>query len=93
MAVPAALSELLGPRTGRIQLPLQVYSSGNGPRRVFDLDDEAERRELYELVLTEGEIEDVVRFLNAQELRRVWLMLWLPEHVRSAWRPLLAAAA
>jgi hypothetical protein len=91
--VPAALSDLHGPRTGPVQLPLQVYSSGHGPRRVFNLDDEAERRELYELVLTEGELEDVVRYLNPQELLRLWPGLWIPEHVRSAWRPLLVPAA
>ena len=93
MAVPVSLSDLRGPRTGRVQLPLQVYSSGQGPSRVFDLADDAERREVYEMVLTEGELQDVIDYLHPEELRRVWLNLWLPDHVRTAWFPLLEEAA
>jgi hypothetical protein len=93
VAVPKHFSELQGPLDGLVHLPLRVYSSGHGPDRVFDLGDDAERIELYELVLTEGEIQDVVAYLHPGELRRVWPRLWLPEHVRKAWRTMLPVAA
>ncbi len=92
VSVPADLSALRGPLTGRVRLPLQVYSSGQGTERAFDLAEEAERIELYQIVLTDGRLEDVCRFLNAKELRRLWPRLWLAEHVRRAWQPLLAVA-
>lgn len=93
VALPEHFSELQGPLDGLVRLPLRVYSSGHGPGRIFDLGDDAERIELYELVLTEGEIQDVVAYLHPGELRRVWPRLWLPEHVREAWRTMLSVAA
>lgn len=89
VSVPADLSALQGPVAGRVRLPLQVYSSGLGPKRVFDLAIVAERIEVYQIVLTDGRLQDVRRFLNAEELRR----LWLAEHVRRAWQPLVVVAA
>jgi hypothetical protein len=93
VAVSLDLAELRGSLTGMVRLPLQVYSSGAGPRRVFDLADEAERIELYQIVLTDGRTEDVCAYLNEHELRRLWPRLWLPPHVRRAWHPHLGAAA
>lgn len=72
-----------------VRLPLAVYSSGTGPDHAFDLDDEAERRGFYELVLTEGRVEDVCRYLDLAELMRLWPTLFVPEHVRREWEPRL----
>ena len=47
---------------------------------------------LYEVVLTEGTVNDVRSYVNATELLRLWSVLWLSPHVRRAWEPLIAAA-
>lgn len=93
VAVPDRMQELRGPLTGSVHLPLTVYSSGLGPGREFDLSEESARIELYQIVLTEGRVEDVCALVDAVELRRLWSRLWLPDHVRSAWEPMLAVAA
>lgn len=89
VAVPADLRSLRGELGGVVRLPLTVYSSGTGPDYAFDLADEAERRSFYELVLTEGHVEDVCRYLDLAELVRLWPTLFLPAHVRRAWEPRL----
>lgn len=93
VAVPDDLSALHGPTTGRVRLPLHVYSSGMGPGREFNLSVEAEQVELYQIVLTEGRLADVCRLINADALVKLWPRLWLSPHVRAAWRPLLGAVA
>ena len=74
-----------GPLTGAVRLPLRVYASGKGPAREFDMTDEAERIGLYEIVLTDGTAEDICRYVNREELLRLWPHLWLPRHVRQVW--------
>lgn len=93
VAVPDDLSTLDGPTTGRVRLPLHVYASGMGPGREFDLSVEAEKIELYEIVLTEGRLADVCRYIDSDALLRLWPRLWLSPHVRAAWRALLGAVA
>lgn len=83
--VPGDLSELKGPITGRIRLPASVYSSGAGSQRVFDLDDEQQRIRIYQIVLANGTADDIRRYLNVNELLRLWPKLWLPPHVQNAW--------
>lgn len=39
---------------GNVSLPLGLYSSGQGPDRVFDSGEEAERIDLHKIVLTNG---------------------------------------
>jgi hypothetical protein len=56
--LPADLAEPRGPLTGIVRLPLRIYASRQGPARSFDLSNEAERIELYEIVLTDGTAED-----------------------------------
>jgi hypothetical protein len=79
--------------TGLVRLPLRVYASGQGPARGFDMSNEAERIELYEIVLTGGTAEDICRYVNREELLRLWPRLWLPRHVRQVWQPRLGVAA
>jgi hypothetical protein len=90
VAVPGSLDELAGPLTGEVALPVRLAWSG---QRSFDLAIEHDRRLLYELVLTEGGIEDVRRYVAAAELVRLWDDLWLSPHVRRAWQALIATAA
>lgn len=92
VSVPADLACLRGPLAGQVRLPLSVYLSGRGPDRVFDLGDERERVELYQIVLTEGTEDDVCRYIDRGELERLWPRLWLPEHVREAWESRLTVA-
>jgi hypothetical protein len=89
VSLPADLAELRGPLTGLVRLPLSIYASGQGPARSFDLSNEAERVELYEIVLTDGTAKDVCRYVNREELMRLWPRLWLPPHVRQVWEPRL----
>jgi hypothetical protein len=91
--LPEDLEDLRGPVDGSVRLPLRTYSSGAGPDRVFDLDNETERIELYQIVLADGNVEDIGGYLNHSELIRLWTRLWLPEHVRQTWEPLLGVAA
>jgi hypothetical protein len=72
VALPADLAELRGPLTGMVGLPLSIYASGQGPARSFDLSNETERIELYEIVLTDGTAEDICRYINREELLRLW---------------------
>jgi hypothetical protein len=84
---------LRGLLTGVVRLPLQVYASGQGPARRFDMSNEAERIEMYEIVLTDGTAEDVCRYVNRGELLRLWPRLWLPPYVRQVWEPRLGVVA
>ena len=93
MAVPADLSCLRGPTTGRVTLPHRLYWSGTGGPRTLDLTDPAERELLYSIVLTEGGMEDVCALLDASLLSELWPTLWLSPHVRAAWAPLLGRVA
>lgn len=86
---PEDLTRMRGPTRGTVRLPARIYSSALGPRTVFDLDDERYRRLVYEIVLAEGNTEDLCSYLNLAELRRLWPTLFLPRHVRQAWEPRL----
>ncbi|MGI9003774.1 MAG: hypothetical protein ACR2GH_19350 [Pseudonocardia sp.] len=50
------------------------------------------RRWLYEVVLREGDLNDVRTLVDGRELVRVWDRLYLPRWVRDAWAPLIDAA-
>jgi hypothetical protein len=90
--VPADLSRLHGPTTGRVTLPHRLYWTGTGGPRTLDLSDPAELDLLYSIVLTEGTENDVCALLAEPTLRRLWPGLWLSPHVREAWAPLLDRA-
>lgn len=85
VAVPDSLDELRGPTTGVVHLPISVHSSGLGPADAFDLTRESDRIAMYEIVLAEAGLPDLLRFVDGAELRGLWSRLWLPPHVRSAW--------
>jgi hypothetical protein len=58
----------------------------------WDLADPARRRDLYEIVLVEGMLDDVRELVNGAELHRVWDQMYLPPWVRAAWQPLIDAS-
>jgi hypothetical protein len=69
---------------GLVRLPPHV--SWSGADAPWDMDDPRQLLQLYEIVLTEGTDDDVRRFIDIDELVRMWTQLWLSPHVRLAWR-------
>ncbi|MBQ0894598.1 hypothetical protein KBX37_16085 [Micromonospora sp. U56] len=67
--IPAALALLDGPEHGRVSLP--VWLAWSGPVE-FDVSDPRERLTLYCLLLDCGQRDDIVRYVNAELLRRDW---------------------
>lgn len=83
VALPAALSDLTGPSSGRVELPQWL---DRGPEHHHDLDDDRERGHLYEIVLREATDPDqLAAYLNQDLLRQLWPTLWLPHQVRARW--------
>lgn len=91
---PARLAELTGPTSSSIELPVTMDW---GPKRVYDMGRDADRRVVYEFVLQEASTtEELGRYVNGEILAGVWSRLWLPRRVREAWEarfPELAHAA
>ena len=88
--LPGDLTELRGPTTGRIRLPLRLYWSGPDPEHVeWDLGEPQRRARLYEIVLREGDLDDQRELINGPELARLWDTMYLPPHIRSAWQPVV----
>jgi hypothetical protein len=69
---------------GLVRLPGHVWWSG--PDRLWNLTDPRQCARLYEILLTEGTDDDVRRFIEVDKLVRLWDVLWVPPHVRTAWR-------
>lgn len=85
--LPARLEELEGPTvSGRVRLPMHLDWS---TRREFDLADPVDRRRVYELVLREGDLEDLRRYVDPRDLAELFDTLVLPEPIRAAWERLL----
>jgi len=93
VAVPRALRDLQGSLSGAVALPAELFWSGPEPRTVrWDLANPDRRRDLYEIVLVEGTLDDVQRLVNGHALLELWDQLYLPPWVRAAWRPLIDSA-
>lgn len=58
----------------------------------WDLSDPVRRRDLYEIVLVEGTLDDIRELVNGPELVRLWDEIYLPPWVRVAWRGLIDSA-
>lgn len=97
VVVVGTLSELCGPTTGLVELPLRLWWQ---PERVFDLSRHTMLLWMYENVLREAIRADELReHLDGATLVRLWPELNLPRAVRAAWearhprlRPRAAAA-
>ncbi len=89
--LPERLEELDGPTiSGRVRLPTHLdWSTG----REFDLTDPVDRRRVYELVLREGDLEDLRRYVDARDLVELFETLVLPDPIRAAWERLLGLRA
>ncbi len=84
VAVPKGFDGIGGTKArGLIELPIHIWWSE--PTRTFDMGSDKDRRRVYELVLTEGDEDDVRFYVQFDDLKVDWLVLFLPQHVRSAW--------
>jgi len=70
--LPARLEELRGPAKGVIMLPRHLSWPG---MRECDVTDASTRRGMYGIVLTQGQRNDVARFVNPQLLQQDWPQL------------------
>ena len=70
--LPARIDELRGPARGVVSLPRHLALPGV---RECDVTDAATRRSMYSIVLTQGQRNDVARFLNRDYLRQDWPLI------------------
>lgn len=83
-AMPDDLEQLRAPTAGgRITLPAHLWWSGPSP--VYDLSQRRDRARVYEVVLQEGRLEDLRRYIDLDQLVDLWPDLVLAPHVRAAW--------
>ncbi|OUC96586.1 hypothetical protein [Streptosporangium minutum] len=81
--VPADLSELAGPFTGVVRLPVRLDWS---EQRVYDLSDDSHVGLMYERVIREAShLDDLRAYLNRETLIRLWPHLYLPAQARKTW--------
>ncbi|MGW1768438.1 hypothetical protein ACWCQL_30905 [Streptomyces sp. NPDC002073] len=82
--LPGSLADLVGPSSGRVELPLHIAWSG---LRAYDLDRPRQRMSLYRTVLAEGQHDDVAAYLNRDLLAAQWPVLrtLVSRHVRDVW--------
>lgn len=80
---PARLADLKGPTAGLIELPITIDW---GPKRLYDMAADADRRIVYEVVLQEAaDAEEVGLYVNGAILVEVWPRLRLPRRVGQRW--------
>ncbi|MFY9891165.1 MAG: hypothetical protein WAK71_22830 [Streptosporangiaceae bacterium] len=70
--LPEGIDELRGPAKGVIVLPRHLAFPG---MRECDITDDTTRRSMYGIVLTQGQRNDVARFLNPDLLRADWPLI------------------
>jgi hypothetical protein len=70
--LPARMGELRGPARGVVSLPRHLALPG---MRECDVTDTATRRNMYGIVLTQGQRNDIARFLNPDYLRQDWPLI------------------
>jgi hypothetical protein len=70
--LPERIDELRGPASGVIVLPRHLAFPG---MRECDVTDDSTRRSMYGIVLTQGQRNDVARFLNPRLLRQDWPLI------------------
>lgn len=70
--LPERMADLRGPSRGVIVLPRHLAFPG---MRECDVTDDTARRSMYGIVLTQGQRNDIARFLNPQLLRQDWPLI------------------
>jgi hypothetical protein len=67
--IPESLSELQGPDSGTVSLPLRLAWSG---LESYDVSDPGQRLTMYCLLLDCGQRYDIIEYVNAELLRHDW---------------------
>ena len=67
--IPASLAQLTGPDHGRVELSVRLAWSG---LTEFEVADPRQRLTLYRTLLDCGQRDDIIRYVNANLLRRDW---------------------
>ena len=82
--LPASLDDLAGPSHGTVQLPLHIAWSG---LTAFDVDRPKRCASMYHIVLTEGQHDDLITYINRQLLVSHWPVVrrLLGRVVRDVW--------
>jgi len=70
--LPRRIDDLRGPAKGVIKLPKNLSWPG---MRECDISDDRRRRNLYGMLLAQGQHNDIVRFVNAGLLRQDWPLI------------------
>lgn len=70
--LPRSLEDLAGPAHGTVQLPLHVAWSGV---TAFDVERPGRCRSMYHIVLTDGQREDIIAYVNRHLLVSQWPIL------------------
>jgi hypothetical protein len=79
------LGKLAGPTAGVVTLPHRLVWAP-APANVFDLDDDFDRRHLYEIVLQEAVQQvELETWLDGSTLVALWPRLYLPRGLRQVW--------
>jgi hypothetical protein len=81
--VPDSLDELKGPRTGKVNLPIDIYW---GPFPEIDLADDAQAARAYRAIINQGTISQIRTLLNPNRLLQLWPKLTLPRKVIDSWQ-------
>jgi len=82
ITVPSRLPRRAVP--GKVTLPSRVIWSGK--RRTFDLTNLEDRAIAYEAIMTNGEAQDIVQFIDANLLIEIFDHMYLPPATRGAWQ-------
>jgi transcriptional regulator with XRE-family HTH domain len=70
---------------------LPLHLNWTAPDRSFDLGSRADRARLYEIVLREGQPEDILGYVDGALLVDLWDELVLPRAVRASWQSVVQA--
>jgi len=73
----------------RVMMPLHL--NWTTPGRPFDLRSRRDRARVYEMVLREGQPDDIRAYVDGALLVDLWDELVLPRDVRVAWQPAIDA--
>lgn len=71
---------------------LPLHLNWSEPGRIFQLAERASRARVYEMVIREGNPEDVLAYIDGVLLVDLWSDLVLPRLVRAAWGQVVTAA-
>lgn len=66
---------------------LPIHLNWSDPGRQFNMADRAERARVYEIVLQEGGVDDILAYVDGALLVDLWHELVIPRDVRVAWSP------